>query len=324
MKQFLSCDWGTSSLRLRLVNADGLGVIDAASSNEGIAATFALWQASGKPEEDRAAFYLDILKPHIAGMEDRWGASLSGIPVIISGMASSTIGLIEIPYTSLPVNVLDAGVNTAFISQNDLFDHDTIIISGIRTNDDVIRGEETQLIGCVDLKGNLIEDELFLFPGTHSKHIHVKHNEIIDIKTYMTGEFFELLSQKSILKNSVEAGIDPNSTDHWNSFKMGITDAVDNNLLNAAFRVRTNNLFGKLSKSENHSYLSGLLIATELKELANIGAKNITMVCNDQLSALYHYALQALNIPGTIAIFDNNRAGEAIIRGQFKIYNQIS
>ncbi len=64
-----------------------------------------------------------------------------------------------------------------------------------------MRGEETQLIGC--LKSGK-QDGFFIFPGTHSKHVEVEDGMVKDFKTYMTGEFFELLSQKSILLNSVE------------------------------------------------------------------------------------------------------------------------
>lgn len=50
----------------------------------------------------------------------------------------------------------------------------------------------------------------------------------------------------------------------------GVNDAINSNLLNVAFRVRTNNLFAKLSKKENFDYLSGLLIAAGLKELSRL------------------------------------------------------
>ncbi|MFC7670205.1 hypothetical protein ACFQT0_24695 [Hymenobacter humi] len=41
---FLSCDWGTSSFRLRLVERAGLKILAQESSKEGNAATAELWQ----------------------------------------------------------------------------------------------------------------------------------------------------------------------------------------------------------------------------------------------------------------------------------------
>lgn len=324
MNKFLSCDWGTSSLRLRLVDVNSFKVIAEEASQEGISSTFALWQLNNQPEEKRIDFYLEVLKTHIASIEIKTGYSLNGIPVIISGMASSTIGFIDIAYTELPVNVQDANILTATIPSHDYFNHDVLVISGIRSDDDVIRGEETQLIGCIDLKADKINDELFLFPGTHSKHIHVQNNQMVDIKTYMTGEFFELLSQKSILKNSVEAGDDPSSPTYMANFEKGIAEGINSNLLNAAFRVRTNNLFGKLSKKENFAYLSGMLIAAELKHLPGIGLKKINLICNDKLSSLYQYTLTQLGLSAIVENLNSGKADEAVIRGQYKIYKRSS
>ena len=57
----------------------------------------------------------------------------------------------------------------------------------------------------------LDEEQVFIFPGTHSKHVTVKNGNVIDIKTYMTGEFFELLSVKSILSATIEKTVDLNN-----------------------------------------------------------------------------------------------------------------
>src|SRR6201996_8091044 len=141
MNRFLSCDWGTSSFRLRLVDTGNFKVLAEETSGDGIAATYALWQMNGQPEEKRISFYLEVLNMHIRSLENKSGTSLKGIPVLISGMASSTIGFIEIPYTTLPVNVKSANINTVNIPAGKHFEHDVLIISGITANDDVIRGE---------------------------------------------------------------------------------------------------------------------------------------------------------------------------------------
>ena len=322
MKYFLSCDWGTSNFRLRLVRTADLKVVAQEISGEGIASTFAAWQQSGHPIERRQSYYLEVIKRHIHKMELHIRESLSSVPVVISGMASSSIGFIDIPYRRLPLGVNGENIKTAFIPANGDFDHDVTVISGIRTDDDVIRGEETQLIGCIDPGAGEITNQLFIFPGTHSKHIHVINNQVVGFKTYMTGELFNLLSTTSLLKASVEQPDNLMSADNLPAFKLGVHKAADSNLLNAAFMVRTNDLFNKLSKQENFSYLSGLLIGTELKGLSHTNYKKINLVCGAALHDYYLCALNELGLSPIVQKFAAEWVDEAVVRGQYIIYKQ--
>src|SRR5450432_1404958 len=123
-------------------------------------------------------------------------------------MASSTLGMVELPYKELPFLADGSDLRVETIYANGLFHHDVLLISGARTGDDVMRGEETQLVGCALGAGYATQagEQVFIFPGTHSKHVVVREGRVIAFKTYMTGEFFELLSKKSILAGDVEAG----------------------------------------------------------------------------------------------------------------------
>ena len=104
-----------------------------------------------------------------------------------------------------------------------------LIIPGVSSTDDVMRGEETQLTGCFHEVNN--KEHLFIFPGTHSKHVVVKNETILDFKTYMTGEFFELLSSKSILATSVEKGKGLDNELNRKSFDEGLQASNKSNLL---------------------------------------------------------------------------------------------
>jgi 2-dehydro-3-deoxygalactonokinase len=320
MKQFLSCDWGTSSFRLRLVDVNGYQILAEETDNNGIAATFTLWKQSGQPEEERRSFYLGIINKYIEKIESKISSSLSGVQLIISGMASSTMGFIDIPYSQLPVGTDGTNIKTRSISADRYFAHDVMVISGVRSDDDVVRGEETQLIGCIDPSHGKNDDELFIFPGTHSKHIFVSNDHIAGIKTYMTGEFFELLSQKSILRLSVENNYEQANPQISSSFKMGVNDAIDANLLSAAFKVRTNSLLNKLSNRENYNYLSGLLIATELKDLKISSIKKISLLGGSNLGEYYWSALEELGFSSKMRAVDTTWADEAVVRGHYKIY----
>src|SRR5690554_3005248 len=319
MGQFLSCDWGTSSFRLRLIEAETLDILAEQTSDQGIAFTFSHWQEANKRNQTaREIFYLNYVQEKVRSMEKDVSMSLGGIPVIFSGMASSSIGLKELPYGTLPFSANGKDIPIVFLQPIAEFPHPAYLISGIRSEDDVMRGEETQLIGVVSqLKGE-IEDQLFIFPGTHSKHIYVTNHQVTHFKTYMTGEIFDLLSKKSILSASLEEN---KNIENWDSFLSGVQMANASNLLHASFMVRTQNLFGKLTKEQNHDFLSGLLIGTELKELLQEDSMRIYLCCNSHLKPRYEAVLLHLGIRD-VHVFSGEEIDEAVIRGQFQIYNQ--
>jgi 2-dehydro-3-deoxygalactonokinase len=316
MEKFLSCDWGTSSFRLRLVEINGTKVIAEENTNLGIANVFDLWNAAGQPESLRFHFYLDPVSHCIGSLEKKLNYSLDGFPLVISGMACSTLGMIELPYKEAPFSADGSDLITKFVAASSDFKHDIVFISGARTENDVMRGEETQLAGCVPNE----EEQLFIFPGTHSKHVVVTDKKVVEIKTYMTGEFFALLSEKSILSAGIERVADLRIDENAKSFEAGVKESLHSNLLNSAFRIRTNDLFHKLSRQENYHYLSGLLIGTEMKELAGID-RSITLVSNSYLHSYYESAFRlVMNTSRSLEIRD---AGEAMVTGQSKILNHL-
>ncbi|HUP11708.1 MAG TPA: 2-dehydro-3-deoxygalactonokinase, partial [Niastella sp.] len=176
-KCFLSCDWGTSSFRLRLVDSDGFRVIAESYSEEGVTTVYQQWQQQAKPETERLHFYKAVLKKHISKLEQQLQTSLDAIPIVISGMASSTIGMVELPYTPLPFHTDGSDLYVSNVKSTADFKHDMVIISGARTASDVMRGEEVQVIGYTEAFHEL---QLVIIPGTHSKHIVVQDNKVVD------------------------------------------------------------------------------------------------------------------------------------------------
>jgi len=315
MEKFLSCDWGTSSFRLRLVEIAGDRVIAEENSDQGIAKVFDLWKQARQPEDLRFSFYIDMIMQRIGSIKQKSNCSLGGLPLIISGMACSTMGMIDLPYKEVPFFADGSDLVTKFVEASNNFKHDIIFISGARTECDAMRGEETQLAGCFHDEQR---EQLFIFPGTHSKHVIVENGKVLDIKTFMTGELFALLSEKSILSASVERTMELNNEKNRNSFEAGVKDSLHLNLLNASFKVRTNYLFHKLSKQENYHYLSGLVIGTEMKEAAD-SDRDIILVSNSHLQSHYETAVNVI-MNRSITI---QNADKAIVAGQLKILNSL-
>lgn len=285
-EHLISCDWGTSSFRLYLVQVSDGRILHAIDNGLGIKELFASWNKSGKPS--RLEFFWEYLDFRIYLLAKKAGVDLDGLPVLISGMASSSIGMQELSYSNLPFSLSGKDLIYKTIPVPNGKNRPVYLWSGLRSDHDVMRGEESQIIGLADHFDP--NRSIAIQPGTHAKHIFLEDGAIVDFRTYMTGEFFALLSQHSILKNSLPLGDAPKID--WEFFGKGIEAAEALSLLNASFHVRTNELLHQISPEKNFHYLSGLLIGSELKTLS----KNIPVyLCGGgRLKAPYAKALEIL------------------------------
>ncbi|MCB0633209.1 MAG: 2-dehydro-3-deoxygalactonokinase [Saprospiraceae bacterium] len=256
---FISCDWGTSSFRLYLVNTGDGSICNAITEGLGIKPLHQQWQQ--QEAMPRIDFFQQYLQDQVRALSLLNGNSLGEMPVYISGMASSSIGMYELPYADLPFALNGRDLLIRKMSLPD-FPHPVCLLSGLKSRHDVMRGEESQMIGLAHHFGS--ERGVAILPGTHSKHIHFQNGAITDFQTYMTGEFFAILSEHSILQHSLS---DPAVEDDPTWFERGVTAAGRYHLLNASFHVRTNELLHEVSSGQNRSYLSGLLIGSELTAL---------------------------------------------------------
>ena len=258
---FLSCDWGTSSFRLKLADRNSGKVLNELHSSSGIKKVYDNWVKAGNSGQ-RLNYFLRYLEREIVELEDRAGVKLESVPVILSGMASSSIGMKELPYSPLPLSLKKPDLQQEWIRATTHFRHDLLLISGISSGEDLIRGEETQLIGLA--AGCSIASGICILPGTHSKHIFIRDDQLIDFKTYMTGEIFDLLAAKSILSGSIELSADQYRPE---IFKRGVREALTGEFLHSLFSIRANDILYDTDKSDNAEFLSGLVIGTELAAL---------------------------------------------------------
>jgi len=316
MDLFLSCDWGTSSFRLRLIQLSDLKIIAEEKTGRGIAETYQAWQQTGGNESDRFKFYQSYITDQIGVFSKKANIPLDKMPVMLSGMASSTIGMLDLAYKELPFSLDGSDLKTEVIPVEGA--NKFIIISGARTEHDIMRGEETKVVGCSFVTDPIYPEKLLILPGTHPKHILIKDDKAVRFKTYMTGEFFDLLANQSILSSSVEKGGDFREPANQESFAKGVQASLSANLLHASFMVRTNQVFNKLPKPQNFFYLSGLLIGTELKE--ELDSKTpVYLVGGSQFNTYYAKACEVLSIP----IEKQIDGDTALIAGQKQIYNRL-
>ena len=271
---WIGVDWGTSSLRGARFDASG-AVLAERAFPRGI-----LTVPPGKFDAVFAALFGDWMEP-------------TGTRCLISGMAGSQQGWREAPYCTCPAGPDDVAAHLTWIEPGRI-----AIVPGLSCEQgggvpDVMRGEETQVFGALQVLG--IEDGVFVLPGTHSKWAVVKAGRIERFTTLMTGEFYALLRQHSILARTLPAD-DGALVDA--AFDAGVAHALRSpSLMQSAFSVRTLSLFERLPIGDRPSYLSGLVIGEELRSrrLDDAGA-SVVVIGSDALTRRYERALGRCNV----------------------------
>ena len=236
-------------------------------------------------------------------------------PRVACGMIGSRQGWREAPYVACPASLDRLAAGLARVDAGAL-----AIVPGLVTRDrrglpDVMRGEETQLLGAVGAD----EAVLAVLPGTHSKWAHVAGGTVVDFATWMTGELYAVLLDHSILGRMAERGTAPAA----DAFARGVARGLeDGSLAHDVFAARTLPLSGELAGADVADWLSGLLIGREIRDAlawarANgAGADRVRIIGSDGLAARYATALRQ-------AGSDAERgASDAAARGLWRIAGQ--
>lgn len=305
----MSCDWGTSNFRLRLVHIGNSEVQAVIQQSQGIAQIAAAWrQQEGGP--GRQDYCIAFLNRQIHELERQLGISLNGVPVVLSGMASSSVGLMELPYKEVPFSVDGADLLLHSIPDGP---NPLLMISGARTETDVMRGEETKIVGIAASLPESIQELLLVLPGTHPKHIRICNRQVITFQTFMTGEFFGLLAENSILSASVKKGSTLADPAGHTVFMEAVQNSRRHAVLQHAFRVRTNQVLKGLPPEQNYHYLSGLLIGAELNAIPE--GLPVFLLGSSTHARSYTLACEALGIDAVVL----PDADAALISGQQRL-----
>ncbi len=273
----IAIDWGTSALRGWLLAPDGT-VLDRRAGAHGIMAV---------PDGGFDAAY--------RAFTAEWRARQPQLPALAAGMIGSRQGWAEAPYVACPAGFADLGGCCIVVGAQDAA---LTIVPGLswQASDamiDVMRGEETQIFGAQQAGE---KDGLFILPGTHSKWARVEAGRIVAFATCMTGELFAVLRAHSILGRMMPA--DGSMEHDPAAFEAGARDGLDNGheLLRRLFGVRTRGLFGRLTPQAAPSFLSGLLIGSEVRAAreagrAGEGASSATLIGDAVLCQRYAHVL---------------------------------
>lgn len=257
MTAFLAVDWGTTNRRVYLLN-DGQ-LIASEQDDKGVRAL----SSKDYPAE-------------IASIRRRFG----DLPMILAGMVGSTIGWVSVPYAEMPADLPSLAAHIHRIDER------TVIVTGVcqRSPDDVMRGEEVQLLGAVS-QGAVPGDALLCQPGTHCKWVRMRGGAITSFSTAMTGELFSLLKQHSILAPQLR-----DSAMDDEGFRAGVVRGAAGKLQSALFEIRAKAMLtGAVDQS---SYASGLLIGEDIAD--RVSAEPIYILADETLGNLYRTAIETL------------------------------
>ena len=237
----IAIDWGTTSVRAYRVDATG-AVRDSRSAPLGV-------------QNVQDGRFRDALSTLLADWRDE------PAPRIACGMIGSRQGWIEAPYVACPATLPDLVAGLVAAPEGAL-----TIVPGVQTRDacdvpDVMRGEETQMVGAVDEREERV---LAVLPGTHSKWAFVASGRIVDFMTVMTGELWSVLLKHSILGRLAAPMME--AQEIGPAYGKGVARGIGpGNLAHDIFGARTLALTGELAPEDVADWLSGMMIAREVR-----------------------------------------------------------
>ncbi|EGO8984314.1 2-dehydro-3-deoxygalactonokinase [Escherichia coli] len=273
--RYIAIDWGSTNLRAWLYQGDHC--LDSRQSEAGVT------RLNGKSP---AAVLAEVTTD--------WREE--NTPVVMAGMVGSNVGWKVAPYLSVPARFSSIGDQLTSVGDN------IWIIPGLCVSHDdnhnVMRGEETQLIGA----RALAPSSLYVMPGTHCKWVQADSQQINDFRTVMTGELHHLLLNHSL----IGAGLPPqeNSAD---AFAAGLERGFNAPaILPQLFEVRASHVLGTLPREQVSEFLSGLLIGAEVASIRDYVTHQhaITLVAGTSLTARYQQAFQAMGCDVTAVAGD--------------------
>ena len=239
--EWIGADWGTSNLRVFALDRAG--------------------KLLGEKQSDRgmATLQTSEYERTLLSLIDPWLSTDQTTPVIICGMAGARQGWKEARYRTVP-STPASGDNTTRVTTTDPR-LAVYLLPGLcqQKPSDVMRGEETQLAGLLALIPDY--NGVVCLPGTHSKWACISDGQVVRFKTFMTGELFAILSEKSVLRHSVD-------TQQWDQdafLAAAIIARKDPAMaVSTLFSLRAESLLLNTGAAQSRSTLSGLLIGQEL------------------------------------------------------------
>jgi 2-dehydro-3-deoxygalactonokinase len=241
----------------------------------------------------------------LAKLTTDWTRDHGRLSVYFCGMVGSRNGWREAPYVPCPA---DARALSASMLRIESSGQPIAIAPGVQCTNprdvpDVMRGEETQIVGALSDNPQLANGRHVLgLPGTHTKWVLVEDGHIASFQTSLAGELYALLRDHSTLARAGGTAADGDTSMHRASFELGLARSrqlVGVPLSHVLFEIRSRQLIEGLPRSAALAVLSGLIIgqdvagALPLFESALSESRTIHLIGAPHLLDLYGLAFSA-------------------------------
>jgi 2-dehydro-3-deoxygalactonokinase len=271
----IAVNWGTSNFRAYKLDAK--------------------WHVEAEKSSDRGAItvpsggFQDALMSEVLEWMDG-----NDNRILMCGMVGARRGWMEAPYVPVPATFEQVVKGVIQIEVEGL---DVRIVPGLIGSDsngvpDVLRGEETEVLGC---QAEVVGNVQFCLPGTHTKWLRMEGGKLGSFLTSMTGDLFRAIRSGTILRSCTQ-----HEPDDERAFLKGVARAGQGGELgHQLFGVRTLVLTGDMKESSASSYLSGLLIGNEVKQVSGKDG-SIHLIGDGTLCVLYQKAMREFGVIATM------------------------
>lgn len=303
MRNYITIDGGTTNTRVSLVKG------------EEIVKTIKL-AIGAKVGIDNKELLISEIKKAI----EQLGNKKQIERILASGMITSEFGLYNLPHITAPAGIIELHNSMKEVYLPNISDTPFVFIPGVKiygknlNNTDMMRGEETELMGLID---DSCSEGIYVLPGSHSKLIKVNSKgKIVDFSTMLTGEMIAALASGTILKDAV----DLNQNEAGDAFLIkGYDYCTSLGINEALFKTRVlKNMFGA-TKEDVYSFFLGVLLQAEIKKIIETDEQNIIIAGKTQLKKAMYKLLKKKTDKNIIAI-ENAYADFASTFGAIKIY----
>lgn len=309
MSILITVDGGTTNTRVCLVK------------DEKILATqkIALGARAGI---DGKAPLAKALKESIANLLQQFDLRETDVEAILaSGMITSEFGLYTLPHIPLPAGISRLHQGMKKVTLEEISSIPFRFIPGVKAmgadflTSDMIRGEETELMGILDAS---FGDCVYVLPGSHSKVIKTdKEGRIEDFSTLLSGEMAQALAENTILKGALDLSIDRIDGDY---LKKGYFYCREHGINQSLFKARILKVLFDGDPVAIYSFFLGAVLCGEVGEILRYGAKTVVIGGKRQLREALAIILTEVGGMKVIALTEEE-VQTSVTRGMLRIYS---
>lgn len=310
MKRYVTIDGGTTNTRVNLV------------ADERIIASKKISRGAKAGIDDREGLKTELKTAISALLAENSLSESDVVKILASGMITSEFGLYELPHLVAPAGICELHSSMAEVTFPEISNIPFVFIRGVKVASadlaefDMMRGEETELVGLISLLENN-SNAVFVLPGSHSKIVNTDEcGRIKSFSTMLTGEMIMALSSGTILKDAVDLSVDECDSEY---LVKGYSFAKEEGLNKALFKVRILKNAFKCSPKEVYNFYLGAILADEIDNILSSDAKTVIIGGNKRIKAPTATLISALSDKTVLTVSDDDVERSTAI-GAIKIF----